>query len=86
MLNTIRAEAAYHARTGGLPTDNPYTNGTGSRTAWERGFVDGLRSLFTELKVTQRAYAKAVDDKRAVEAQLAQVKAEYDAFLLEQGY
>jgi hypothetical protein len=48
--------------------------------------VDGLRSLYTELKVTQRAYAKAVDDKRAVEAQLAQVKAEYDAFLLEQGY
>ena len=86
MLNTIRAEAAYHARTGGHSINNPYPHGTEYRDAWDRGFLDGLLYVRTELKVTQRAYAKAVDDKRAVEAQLAQVKAEYDAFLLEQGY
>jgi hypothetical protein len=86
MIDTIRAEAAYHARTGGLPTDNPYEYGTEYRNAWERVLIDGLRSVHTELKVTRKAYAKAIDDRLAVEAQLAQVQAEYDAFLLEQGY
>ena len=86
MLNTIRAEAEYHARTGGMPLDNPYPHDTEYRGAWDRGFMDGLLYLRNELMVTQKAFAKAVDAKLAIEAELAQVQAEYDAFLLEQGY
>ena len=39
-----------------------------------------------ELKVTQKAFYKAVDAKLALEAELKQVKAEYDAFATEMGY
>ena len=86
MLNTIHAEAQIAARTGAYHTDNPYPRGTEQYVAWERGFMDGMMYLRTELKVTQKAFAKAVDAKLAIEAELAQVQAEYDAFLLEQGY
>ena len=86
MLNTIHAEAEYHARTGGMPTDNPYPHDTEYRGAWDRGFMDGMLYVRNDLKVTQKAFAKAVDAKLAIEAELAQVQAEYDAFLLEQGY
>ena len=86
MLNTIRAEAEYHARTGGMPLDNPYPHDTEYRGAWDRGFMDGMLYVRNELMVTQKAFAKAVDAKLAIEAELAQVQAEYDAFLLEQGY
>ena len=86
MLNTIHAEAECHARTGGMPLDNPYPHDTEYRGAWDRGFMDGLLYLRNELMVTQKAFAKAVDAKLAIEAELAQVQAEYDAFLLEQGY
>ena len=86
MLNTIHAEAEYHARTGGTPLDNPYPHDTEYRGAWDRGFMDGMLYVRNELMVTQKAFAKAIDDKLAIEAELAQVQAEYDAFLLEQGY
>jgi hypothetical protein len=36
--------------------------------------------------IRAEADAKAVDENGILKAQLAQVKAEYDAFLLEQGY
>jgi hypothetical protein len=86
MLDTIRAEAERHARTGGMPTDNPYGKYSEYRDAWDHGFMQGMLYVRNELKVTQKAFYKAVDAKLALEAQLAQVKAEYDAFLLEQGY
>ena len=86
MLDTIRAEAEVHARTGGMPTDNPYGKASVYRETWDRGFMDGMLYVRNELKVYQKAFAKALDAKRAVEAELTQVKAEYDAFLLEQGY
>jgi len=86
MIDTIRAEAEYHARSGGHSIDNPYPHGTEYRDAWDRGFLDGLLYVRNEFKVTQRAFARAVDENGILKAQLAQVKAEYDAFLLEQGY
>ena len=86
MLDTIRAEAEYHARTGGMPLDNPYPHDTEYRGAWDRGFMDGLLYLRTELKVTKKAFDKAVVENGILRANLAQVQAEYDAFLLEQGY
>ena len=86
MLNTIHAEAEYHARTGGMPTDNPYGKYSEYRAVWDYGFMQGLLYVRNDLKVTQKAFAKAIDDKLAIEAELAQVQAEYDAFLLEQGY
>lgn len=83
MLETIRAEAEYHARTGGMPTDNPYPRGTDYRDAWDRGFMDGMLYIRTELKVTQRAFAKAVDAKLVVEAELKQLQEDYDVFRAE---
>ena len=86
MLDTIRSEAEYHARTGGHSIDNPYPRDTEYRAAWDRGFMDGLLYLRTELKVTKKAFDKAVVENGILRANLAQVQAEYDAFLLEQGY
>jgi len=86
MIDTIRVEGEYHARTGGMPTDNPYGKASAYREAWDRGFMDGMLYVRNELKVTQKVFYKAVDAKLALEAELKQVKAEYDAFLLEQGY
>ena len=86
MIDTIRAEAEYHARTGGMPTDNPYGKYSEYRDAWDRGFMDGLLYLRTELKVTKKAFDKAVVENGILRANLAQVQAEYDAFLIEQGY
>ena len=86
MIDTIRAEAEYHARTGGMPTDNPYGKYSEYRDAWDRGFMDGLLYLRTELKVTKKAFDKAVVENGILRANLAQMQAEYDAFLLKQGY
>ena len=86
MLNIIRAEAEYHARTGGMPTDNPYGKYSEYRDAWDHGFMQGLLYLRTELKVTKKAFDKAVVENGILRANLAQVQAEYDAFLIEQGY
>ena len=86
MIDTIRAEAEYHARTGGHSIDNPYPRNTEYRAAWDRGFMDGLLYLRTELKVTRKSFIKSVDENNNLREQLKQVQAEYDAFLLEQGY
>jgi len=86
MLNTIRAEAERHARTGGMPTDNPYGKASAYREAWDRGFMDGMLYVRNELKVTQKAFYKAVDENGILKANIAQLQAEYDAFLMEQGY
>ena len=86
MFDTIRAEAAYHARTGGHSIDNPYPRGTEYRDAWDRGFLDGLLYIRNELKVTKKAFIKAVDENGILKARLAQVQAEYDAFATEMGY
>jgi len=86
MIDTIRAEAEYHARTGGHSIDNPYPRGTEYREAWDRGFLDGLLYIRNELKVTKKAFVKAVDENGILKARLAQVQAEYDAFATEMGY
>ena len=86
MIDTIRAEAEYHARTGGHSIDNPYPRNTEYRDAWDRGFMDGLLYLRTELKVTKKAFDKAVVENGILRGQLKQLQVEYDAFLLEQGY
>jgi hypothetical protein len=86
MNNTCKAEGAYAARTGELYINNPYPIDHEFYHAWAAGWINGAQQLQTELKVTRKAYAKAIDDRLAVEAQLKQVQAEYDAFLMEQGY
>jgi len=86
MFDTIRVEGEYHARTGGMPNDNPYGKDSAYRYAWDHGFMQGLMYVRNELKVTQKAFYKAVDAKLALEAELKQVKAEYDAFATEMGY
>ena len=86
MLNIIRAEAEYHASTGGMPTYIPYVKYSKYRAVWDRGFMDGLLYLRTELKVTKKAFDKAVVENGILRANLAQMQAEYDAFLLKQGY
>ena len=86
MLNTIHAEAQIAARTGAYHTDNPYPRGSEQYVAWERGFMDGMMYLRTELKVVTRAFERSIVENGILKANLAQLKAEYDAFLMEQGY
>lgn len=86
MLNTIHAEAQIAARTGAYHTDNPYPRGSEQYVSWERGFMDGMMYLRTELKVVTRAFERSIVENGILKANIAQVQAEYDAFLLEQGY
>jgi hypothetical protein len=86
MTNTCHAEGVYAARTGELYNNNPYPIDHEFYHSWAAGWIDGAQQGQTELKVTRRAYAKVVDQNGLLRAQLAQVQAEYDAFLLEQGY
>ena len=86
MLNTIHAEAQIAARTGGMPTDNPYPRDTEYRDAWDRGFMDGMLYVRNELKVVTRAFERSIVENGILKANITQLQAEYDAFMIEQGY
>jgi hypothetical protein len=86
MNNTCKAEGAYAARTGELYINNPYPIDHEFYHAWAAGWINGAQRLQMEMKVHRRAFEKAVVENGILRAQLKQVQAEYDAFLMEQGY
>ena len=79
MLNTIRAEAQYHARVGGEPTDNPYPKETEYHDAWNEGFIGGLLIVRRHYQDNLKVYIQLTKDHRKLEQ-------EYESFVTEMGY
>lgn len=86
MDNTAQAEGSYAAKTGEQYASNPYPEDHEFHQSWAVGWINAMQNIQIQFKVYQGAFGKALEKNRDLTSQLLQLQAEYDAFLLEQGY
>ena len=83
---TAQAEGSYAAKSGEVYLSNPYPMDHTHYNFWAAGWISAMEGIQIEIRLVKITLNSVIKDRREVQAKLDQVQAEYDAFLIEQGY